>query len=190
MPNSPQDMMAAVSRSMKERTGRTVDEWVEVVEASGVDPLDQNAVRRWLKAEHDIPQNSRWAIADAAARAAGWERPTEEEYVDRQYSGPKAGLRPIFEELREILDDLGDDVRMEGRKTYVPFVRGRQFAAVAPAAQTRVDVGLRYTDPPASERLVEGRAPGQGTHVLSLTSVDEVDDEVEGLLRAAYEQNG
>jgi hypothetical protein len=31
-------------------------------------PLDQKAVRGWLRAEHGVPQNSQWAIADAAAR--------------------------------------------------------------------------------------------------------------------------
>jgi hypothetical protein len=94
---SPDDMMSAVTGSMAARTGRSLDEWLEVVQASGIDPLDQNAVRRWLKAEHGVPQNSQWAIADAAARAAGWVRPTVEEYVDSQHQGAKAGLRPIYD---------------------------------------------------------------------------------------------
>jgi len=183
-------MMAAVAASMKERTGRTVEEWVAQVEASGVDPLDQKAVRRWLKDAHAVPQNSRWAIADAAARAAGWGPPALEELVDGQYTGAKAALRPIFDRLREILEGLGDDVTVEGRSTYIPFIRRRQLAAVAAATRTRVDVGLRYTDPPASERLVPSQTPGQATHKLSLTSADEIDGEVEGLLRAAYLQNG
>lgn len=182
-------MMAAVSSSMKERTGRTVEEWVALVEASAVDPLDQKAVRRWLKAEHDLPQNSRWAVAFAAARAAGWEPPATEEYIDEQYSERKARLRPVFDRLRKILEGLGDDVSMEGRSTYIPFVRSRQFAAVAAATRTRVDVGLRFVDPPSSELLTPASAPGQATHKLSLTSEDEVTNEVEELLRAAYDQN-
>lgn len=183
-------MVTAVSASMKERTGRTVDEWVALVVAGGVDPLDQKAVRRWLKAEHGVPQNSRWAIAFAAARAAGWEPPTAEQYVDDQYAGPKAALRPIFDRVRAIFEDLGDDVSMEGRSTYVPFVRRRQFAAVQAATRSRVDVGLRFVDPPVSELLTPASAPGQATHKLSLTSVDDVTDEVADLLGTAYEQNG
>ena len=183
-------MVAAVSESMRERTGKSVEEWVELVGSSGLDPLDQKAVRRWLADEHGVLQNSRYAIAHAAARAAGWEPPTLEESIDRQFSGAKAHLRPIFDALRAILEDLGDDVRAEARGTYVPFVRSRQLAAVAAATRTRVDVGLRYTDPPSSKLLTAASAPGQATHKLSLSSVDEVDDEVERLLRAAYEQNG
>jgi hypothetical protein len=36
----------------------------------------------------------RGAIADAAARSGGWERPSVAEYVDGQYAGAKAALRP------------------------------------------------------------------------------------------------
>ena len=189
-PTGPDDMMAAVAASMAERTGRTLDEWVDLVRASGIDPLDRNAVRRWLKSEHDVLQNSQWAIADAAARAAGWVPPTIEEYVDGQYAGPKVALRPIFDRLRQILQSFGDDVTIEGRSTYTPFVRRRQFAAVAAATRGRVDVGLRYSEPPASALLTPATAPGQATHRLSLTAPEEITGEVESLLRAAYDQNG
>ena len=55
---SSEDMVAALIRSMKERTGRSLEEWVALVHASGLDPLDQKAVRQWLKTEHGLPQNT------------------------------------------------------------------------------------------------------------------------------------
>ncbi len=183
-------MMAAVSESMNERTGHTVQEWVAIVDSSGIDPLDQMAVRRWLKTEHGVLQNSQWAIADAAARAAGWVRPRVEEYVDQQYAGPKAPLRPIFDCVRAITEGFGNDVSIEGRATYTPFVRRRQFAVVAAGTRTGVDVGLRYRHPPTSTLLTPAKAPGQATHMLSLTAVAEITPEVKQLLRSAYEQNG
>jgi predicted transport protein len=183
-------MMSAVTDSLADRTGHSLQEWVELVQGSGVDPLDQNAVRRWLKDVHGVKQNSQWAIADAAARAAGWERPTVEQYIDGQYTGAKAGLRPLFDAVRAAAEALGDDVVLEGRGTYTPFVRKRQFAAAAPATASRLDLGLRFVDPPASERLQPSHAPGQATHKVALTSADDVDAELGALLRAAYEQNG
>ena len=187
---TPDEMMSAVTDSMAERTGRTLEEWVALVVGSGVDPLDQNAVRRWLREVHGVKQNSQWAIADAAARGAGWVRPSVDEYVDGQYTGAKAALRPIFDALRDAILALGDDVVVEGRGTYVPFVRRRQFAAVAAATATRIDLGLRLPDPPAGERLQPATAPGSATHRVQLFSVADVDDEVRALLRAAYDQNG
>ena len=181
--------MSAVTGSLAARTGRSLDEWLDVVQASGLDPLDQNAVRRWLKAEHGVPQNSQWAIADAAARAAGWVRPTVEEYVDGQYRGAKAALRPIYDAIADAAVSLGDDVTIEGRGGYTPFVRGRQFAAVAAAAKDRVDLGLRFTGPPAAGRLRLASGPGQATHKIALHTVADVDAEVLHLLRVAYDQN-
>jgi predicted transport protein len=183
-------MLDAVSASMAQRTGRTIEEWVAAVREAGLEPLDQNGVRRWLREVHGVPQNSQWAIADAAAREAGWVRPTVEQYVDEQYRGTKAALRPVYEAVRAAILDLGDDVTIEGRGTYVPFVRKRQFAAVAAATATRIDVGLRLPSPPPSERLQPANAPGSATHKVPLTAVEDVDDEVRTLLRAAYDQNG
>src|SRR5690349_10184001 len=115
-------MMGVVIGSMAARTGRSLEQWLALVAASGIDPLDQNAVRRWLRAEHGVPQNSQWAIADAAARAAGWVRPSVEEYIDSQYRGAKAGLRPIYDAVARAIVQLGDDVTVEGRGGYTPFV--------------------------------------------------------------------
>jgi hypothetical protein len=188
MGTSPDAMMGAVSASLAARTGRSLDEWVAAVQASGIEPLDQKAVRGWLRSEHGVPQNSQWAIADAAARAAGWERPSVAQYVDGQYRGAKAALRPIYDALAAAIGELGDDVTVEGRGTYTPFVRGRQFAAVAAATKDRVDLGLRFTDPPSAGRLQPASGPGQATHKVPVRSVRDVDDEVRHLLRVAYEQ--
>lgn len=187
--------MAAVTDSMRERTGRTVEQWVREVLTNGPDPLDQKAVRAWLRAEHGVQQNSQWAIADAAADAAGWVRPDVEGYIDSQYTGAKAALRPIFDRLREVIEEFGDDVRVEGRSGYTPFVRQRQFAAVAAATKTRVDVGLRLVQAPPTELINEdlikpSSGPGQSTHKVGVTAIDDVGPELTDLLRMAYEQNG
>lgn len=186
---SPTDMMSSVTDSMKERTGKTLEEWVAAVQATKIDPLDQKVVRNWLKSQ-GVMQNSQWAIADAAARAAGWERPSVEGYINSQYQGEKAALRPIFDALREIIEGLGEDVTAEGRGGYTPFVRKRQFIAVQASTKTRIDLGLRFRQAPDSALLSTTSLPGQSTHKLGLSSVDEITDEVKDLVRLAYEQNG
>lgn len=187
---SPERMMAAVTESMAGRTGRTLDEWVRAVEGSGVDPLDQKAVRAWLKEAHGIGQNTQWAIAFEVARRNGWVEADVEGYIDGQYAGPKAPLRPVFDRVRELLTSLGGDVSVEGRGGYTPFVRRRQFAAVTAATRTRVDLGLRFTDAPPSDLLVASNGPGQSTHKIGLAVPEDVTAEVEALARAAWEQNG
>lgn len=187
---SPSDMMDSMTDNLKTHTGKTLEEWVELVLASDLDPLDQKSVRNWLKKEHGVLQNSQWTIADAAARAAGWVRPSVEGYIDSQYQGQKAALRPNFDALREIIEGLGEDISVEGRNGYTPFVRKRQFAAVRAATKTRIDLGLRFKEEPQSELLSKKSLPGQSTHKIGLSSLEDITDELRDLIRLAYEQNG
>lgn len=188
--SSPAGMMDSMTGGLQERTGKTLEEWVLIVQASGLDPLDQKNVRNWLKSEHGILMSSQWAIADAAARAAGWVRPDLECYIDSQYQGDKAALRPIFNTLRDFIEGLGDDVSVEGRSGYTPFVRKRQFAAVQASTKTRVDLGLRFKQAPQSPLFSMASLPGQSTHKIGITSVEGITEEVKALIRLAYEQNG
>jgi hypothetical protein len=177
---SPDDMVAAVTKSMKRRTGRTLEEWVTVVQSSGHRPVGPE--RRAPLAEAGARRAAELAVGDRRRHRPrrGLGAAVAREYIDQQYSGPKAGLRPILDRLRELIVWLSDDVQVEGRSTYTPFVRRRQFAAIAAATRTRVDVGLRYTDPPGSELLTPANAPGQATHKLSLMSVEDITGEPVG----------
>jgi Domain of unknown function (DUF5655) len=155
--------------------------------------LQQKKVRHWLKDVHGVPQNSQWAIADAAARAAGWERPSVDEYADGLYAGAKAPLRPLHDAVVELATGLGSDAAVEGRATYAPIVRRTQFAAVAPGPGGTLRVGLRYRDKvPDDPRLEPAKGFAQATHWLHLDADTGEDDvrSLEPLLRAAYEQNG
>jgi hypothetical protein len=189
----PADMMASLTDTMRERTGRSVEEWVALVNESGPDPLDQRAVRAWLREVHGVPQNSQWAIADAAATAAGWERPDADGYTDAIYSGKKAHLRPIHDAVIALAEGLGEDAHREGRGTYIPVVRRTQFVAVAPGPHDTVRVGFRFRGaPPTDERLSEATGFAQATHWLHLPADADEDDlrSLEPLLEAAYLQNG
>ncbi len=190
MPNEPADMMDAVTTSMRERTGRTLSEWVALVESeSGIDPLDQKAVRTWLRDVHDVKQNSQWAIAFEVAGRAGWVMPTVEDQVEQLYAGSKAVLRPLHDRVVAIALGCGDDAEAQSRGSYVPIVRHRQFLAVAPGPRGTLRVGLRYRDDvPDDERLEPAKGFAQATHWVHLAP-DADATSLEPLIRAAYEQN-
>ncbi len=108
--------------------------------------------------------------------------------IDHQYADRPA-LRPIFDAIVEATVGFGEVV-VQARKTYVSLVTRRMtFARVQPTTKTRVDLGLR----------LEGREPGGRLHPsrihettklqISLASADQVDTEVLGWLRRAYDEN-
>jgi predicted transport protein len=112
--------------------------------------------------------------------------------VAAQYAGQKAGLRPIYERLVAAALALGSDVELSPRKTYVALARGKQFAIIQPSTAARVDLGLRLKGRPTAGRLEAAGNFGSGsiTHKVALASLEMVDDEVLGWLRAAYEAAG
>ncbi|HXN25403.1 MAG TPA: DUF5655 domain-containing protein [Candidatus Dormibacteraeota bacterium] len=132
---------------LRAKTGRTLDEWVELVTQSG--PPTEKARREWLKAKYNLGTNSAWWIAERAGGTGleNFDDPEEylraaELYVREQYSGPKEKLRPIYDILLKIGKSLGSDVKACPCRTIVPLYRNHVFAQIKPAANTRVDLGL------------------------------------------------
>ncbi len=180
--------------SLKDRTGRSLEQWVALVKKAG--PPDEKGRRDWLKKEHGFNSNFAWWMAERAS-GTGWVDADPEAYlsqavqwVDAMFSGPKAGLRPVYEELLRLGKSLGPDVRVCPCQTIVPFYRQHVFAQVKPATRTRIDLGLALQDTPCSGRLIDtgGRAKGDRlTHRIAVTSAAEIDGEVRHWLKAAYE---
>src|SRR5215472_18966454 len=50
--------------TLKEKTGRSLDEWLKLVKKSG--PATEKERREWLKREHGLGTNSAWWIAERA----------------------------------------------------------------------------------------------------------------------------
>lgn len=193
LPGDPGGVSAIWLPGVAERTGRTAEEWIAIVEASGPDPLDQKRVRDWLRDEHGVRQNTRWAIADVLARKHGWERPTVTGYTDGLYAGAKASLRPLHDAVVDLALGLGEDVEPQGRSTYIPLVRATQFAAVAPGPRGTLRVGLRYRDDgPEDPRVEPARNFAQASHWVHLPGDTDPAEatRLEPLLRRAYDQNG
>ncbi len=73
---------------------------------------------------------------------------------------------------------------------YVAFARARQFALVQPSTKTRVDLGLVLPGVAPSERLAASTNFGSGSinRRVALAAPADIDAEVEGWLRQAYEQ--
>jgi predicted transport protein len=190
MPNSPGEMIAAVKANMPERTGKTFEQWVESARAEG--PSTSKECYAWLKKQYGLPHLSAQIIADKACgqdRFAAYE--DADALIDALYAGPRAGLRPIYEELVKLARKLGKDVVITPCKTYVGFRRKRQFALVKPTTRTRVDLGFTLTDVKPQGRLEAAGSTGSEriTHIIKIASPKEIDAEVKRWLREAYDQD-
>lgn len=84
---------------------------------------------------------------------------------------------------------MDGEVRTNVCKTYVSIMRKRQFAVIQPTTKSRVDLGLVLPDVKPSGRLQRATSVGGGrvTHRVELLSPEQIDDEVIGWLKLAYE---
>ena len=99
-------------------------------------------------------------------------------------------IRPILVRLTSVIEELGPDVATERHRTYVAFSRGRRFALLQPSTPTQLDVGVVLPEAPETERLRPAGSFGSGstTHRVSLAHEDEIDAELTGWLRTAYDR--
>jgi hypothetical protein len=190
MPMSPGEMIATVKANMLEKTGKTFEDWVKIAKAKG--PATSRECYAWLKKEHGVPHLSAEIIADKASGAClleAYDNP--DALVEAMYSGPKASLRPIHDELVKLARKLGKDVVVTPCKTYVSLRRKKQFAIVKPTTRTRVDLGFTLSNVKPDGRLeaVRRAAGDRISHAIKIASKKEIDAEVKRWLAEAYRQN-
>jgi hypothetical protein len=199
MPRKPSDSAYALHpaynrveagrRNLIERTGKTLEQWADITRTSG--PPDRKAKIEWLKTHHGMGSNyAEWIVMSAeGSDVHDPDAYDPDGLVAKQYAGPKAELRPIYERLLALAMSLGADVTATPCSTYVPVRRKFAFAQIKPTTRTRIDLLLALGPANVSKRVTETGGIAKGdrmTHQIAIGALQEVDGEVERWLRAAY----
>ena len=182
--------------ALKEKTGRTIDQWMTHIRKEG--PDDEKACRLWLKAQYGLGTNTAWWLAE---RARGTKLGLADDdpasylreaplYVEAMFSGVKEGLRPIYDTLLQMALGLADDVKACPCQTIVPLYRNHVFAQLKPTTRTRLDLGLALKDMKTPPRLLDTGGFAKKDRItrrIAISSVDEIDDDVKHWLKVAYD---
>jgi hypothetical protein len=189
-------MMQDWVTTLKTRTGRNLEEWTAFIRKEG--PKDEKAARLWLKDEIKLGTNTAWWLAERAHKvpARGWDDDPKVyleqalDFVEAQYSGKKAHLRPLYDALLKLGIAQGKDVKVCPCQTMVPFYRKHVFAQIKPTTQTRIDLGFCLRGIKPTKRLLSTGGEKKGdriTHRIEITSLKDIDAEVKKWLKAAYD---
>jgi predicted transport protein len=177
--------MAMIAR-LPEQTGRTLDEWVALVATSGA--TAHAKIVALLKSEHGVSHGYANLIAHKALRSDAASSGSGADLVTAQYSGARAGIKPIYDAIISQVRAFGDDVEIAPKKTYVSLRRAKQFALLQPAA-SRMDVGIKLQGEAPTERLeASGSFNSMVTHRVRVGSVSEVDAQLIDWMHHAYDR--
>ena len=144
MAKTPQEMEAAMVANYKEKTGKTLEQWLAIAKKTGAAKHGQ--VVKALKTDHGLTHGYANLVAHKMLQSdAGSQAAEGTDLVAAQYAGPKAGLKPIYDAVIKAASSLGKDVEIAPKKTYVSLRRNKQFAIVQPSTRTRVDLGINLS---------------------------------------------
>jgi len=170
-------------QNIEAKYGRSIDDWVELIQASG--RTRHGEIVAMLKTEYGLSHGAANRVALVAMDALAPKAETTDPEM-ALYAG-KSALLPIHSRLMGFVSGLGPDIEVAPKKGYLSLRRRKQFAMIRPAAR-HVDLGLILPGRPVDARF-ESAANFNAlfTHRVRVRSVDEVDRELVGWLKAAYD---
>jgi hypothetical protein len=186
MPKSPQELKAAMIAGLAEKTGKPLEEWLDLLQTRKLSK--HKDIVNLLKAEHGLTHGFANMIALQALSSDSHTESDTDSLVERQYSGPKAGLRPIYNAILAAVHRFGEDVDVSPKKAYVSLRRNKQFAIVQPSTNARLDVGISLKDMAPQGRLeAAGSFNAMVSHRVRISGSSEVDEELLSWLKKAYD---
>lgn len=169
--------------NMPEKTGKSLDEWKQILKSNSF--AKHTEAVNFLKKEHGVTHG----FANTIVSLSKEENNSEDDLVTNQYKG-KEVLKPIYDALIKHVSTLGKDVTITPKKGSVSILRKRQFVLIKPATKTRIDLGFKLKDKPTTDRLENSGPFGtMCTHRVKISDVKEIDKELKGWIKEAYDKS-
>ena len=171
-------------RNIEKKTGKSLEQLLAKLDASGLEKHGQMV--SLLKSDLGLGHGDANTLAHLYRKSK--EEPSERggDPADALYVGPKADLRPIHEKVMAAIEGFGP-FEIAPKKTYLSLRRKKQFAMVGPATNSQVEVGLNVKDLPGADRLKELPPGRMCNYTVRLSAVEEVDEQLAGWIRKAYD---
>jgi hypothetical protein len=178
--------------NIQARTGKSLAELTALIQSSGL--TKHGEIRDMLIRElglgyGDATMLVHFALQSDGQSAAEAKGVSIDEVVDEFYSGAKADLRPIHDELMTAISQFGE-FEVVPKRGYVSLRRKRQFAMIGPATKTRVEVGINSKTLEATDRLLGMPPGGMCQFKVNVTEASQVDAELIAWIKQGYDSAG
>lgn len=190
--STPEQATQTQLKNIQTRTGKTLEQLAKIIKESGL--TKHGELRSMLQQKlgmgyGDANTLVHYVLKSDGASAAKKGAMSEDDVLNGIYSGPKEALRPIHDSLMKHIKNFGE-FEIAPKKGYISLRRKKQFAMIGPATNSRVEVGLNVKKLPAAGRLEAIPPGGMCNYKVKLTEVSQVDKELIGWIKLAFENAG
>lgn len=186
MAKSPDEMANTMIANLKDKTGKSLEQWIAIAKESGA--AKHGEIVKMLKTDHGMTHGFANLVAHKTLKSDAGSIAETTDLVAAQYAGDKAGLKPIYDALIKAAKSCGA-VEIAPKKAYVSLRRSKQFAIIQPSTKTRVDLGLNMKGEPAKGRLEKsGSFNSMVSHRVRLEKSTAVDKDVKAWIKKAWSE--
>ena len=178
--------------SIQEKTGKTPADFKQLAEEKGLlrPGVKAGEFFDWLKQDFDLGRGHAMALYSLLT-ADTKPKLKHNEKLDKHFGGGKSAWRTAFDQLLDQLKAEGKEVEADPKDSYISLLKNRKKFAVVQVVTERMDVGMKLKGVDTTDRLEPaGKWNEMVTHRVRLSKPEEVDAELIGWLRTAWEQSG
>ncbi|MCC6549019.1 MAG: DUF4287 domain-containing protein [Ignavibacteriaceae bacterium] len=173
--------------NLQKNTGKSLEEWISIVQKENF--TKHGEILKFLKETHGLTHGFANLIAHKSRGSDAESAENQDDLITKQYQG-KEHFKPFYDKLMAEILSLGKDIEIAPKNTYVSLRRKKQFAILNPATKTRFEVGINLKGAEPTERLLAEKPNSMCSHKINITSPAEIDKEVLGWIKKAYESAG
>ena len=154
---TPAQMGDAIVRNLESKTGYPLEHWLDVLHEG--DASDRKSAIAYLKSA-GLGHFQAQKVFEASVGADPYADP--EALVEAQFPGAS---REAYAAFAKTCRALGEDVRAQPCRTYVPFYAARQFAMITAKPDGSLHVGLALPDDYTHEAVESARGFGGSARI-------------------------
>jgi hypothetical protein len=184
MAKGSQELEREFIASAQEKTGKTVPEWMSIIETSGMDK--PNAILKWLKENHQL--NHLQANLLSGIYLNGGQPVYDYEVLFAKLFEGKDHLLPLYHSLENAIQIALPEAEFIPTKAYVS-IEGKRCFACATMTKQNIRVGLDLGDAPFDDYTQKARSLGAMpnlTHMVEIAELSQVEARLLGYVQQAY----
>jgi predicted transport protein len=174
--------------NLHKNTGKSLEQWTDIVKKENF--AKHGEVIKYLKDKHGLTHGFANLIAHKAKGSDADSAENKNDLIELHYKG-KEHFKPLYDKLLYEIKVFGEDFEIAPKNAYVSLRRKKQFAILYPATKTRFEIGINLKGQESQGKLEAINTPNaMCSHRINLSEIKDIDKEVIGWLKAAYDNAG